>query len=51
VSRTGYKNIKLIRLDLIPPSRVSIGSTLMDTLDGADLYPGNTSSTSSTTME
>jgi hypothetical protein len=22
------------------PSGVSIGSTLMDTLDGADLYPG-----------
>ena len=38
--RTGYKNAKLRRLALIPPSRVSIGSTLMGTSDGTDLYPG-----------
>jgi len=40
VSLIGYENTKLRNLAPIPPSLVNIGSTLMDTLDGADLYPG-----------
>jgi hypothetical protein len=49
VSHIGYKNINLRRLDLIPPSRVSMNSILLGTLGGADLYPGQTGYTSTKT--